>query len=278
MDLLCQAPGAAWERELSWFDASAPVALSDDGSQLLFNDHGDATPTGGSFFVRKTDGSPAARLGDGEAQDFSADGKWVLTLRREPSTALVLVPTGTGSPRPIDRANFETIRGAALFPDGKRILVLANLPGQQDRLLYVQEIPSGKPRALPEKGLSWSGQPISPDGKTIAAFRDWAEDLFLVPVDGSQARMIRDTKGLDPIRWSADGRFLYAAETGKIPIRILRIEVATGRRELWKELAPAQGAAPYNSTNIVMTPDAKAYAYGFARAATSDLYLVEGLK
>jgi eukaryotic-like serine/threonine-protein kinase len=275
-DLLCQAPGAARERELSWFDGSAAVALSDDGKQLLFNENGDAASKDGAFFVRRTDGSPAVKLGDGDAYDFSPDGKWVLARRREPTAGLLLVPTGTGSPRPIDRADF-TIRTAALFPDGKRVLVLAHRPGQ-DRLVYVQEIPSGKPRALPGKGFSWRGQPISPDGKTIVVIRDWTEDLFLLPVDGGQPRTIPDTKSLDPIRWSADGRFLYAAEAGKIPIRILRIDVATGRREEWKELVPAQGAAAYDSNKIVLTPDAKAYAYGFSRASTSDLYLVEGLR
>ena len=215
-DLLCRAPGAATERELSWFDASHPVALSDDGAQLLFNEEGDAASKDGAFFVRKTDGSPAVKLGDGDAYDFSPDGKWALARRREAAAALVLVPTGTGSPRPIDRADFETIRGAALFPDGKRILVHADRPGEA-RLLYVQEIPSGKPRALPGKGFSWSGKPISPDGKTIVAFREWTEDLFLLPVDGGKEQAIPDTKSLDPITWSPDGRFIYAVENGKDP-------------------------------------------------------------
>jgi eukaryotic-like serine/threonine-protein kinase len=277
VDLLCLAPGASRERDLSWFDSSNPVALSSDGSLLLFNEYGAAAGKQGAFFVRGTDGGSAARLGEGDAQDLSPDGKWALVLRRDSSAGLMLVPTGTGSPRSIERSQFETVRGGALFPDGNKILVTASRPGG-DRLIWVQDISSGKASALSTKGFGWTGHPISPDGKTVVAFRDWSEDLFLLSVDGGPMRTISDTKSLDPVRWSADGRFLFATEAGKFPLRVLKIDIATGRRELWREFVPAQGAAVFNSTNVVITPDAKAYAYGFTRAATSDLYLVEGLR
>jgi eukaryotic-like serine/threonine-protein kinase len=276
-DLVCRAPGSERERELSWFDGSIPVALSADGSLLLFNEIGNAARKEGSYFVRKTDGSAAVKLGEGGAFDLSGDGKWALARRRDPSAPLQLIPTGTGSPIVIDRAGFDAIARAVLLPDGKRLLVRASLPGD-DHGIFVQEIPAGKPRGIAGKGFDWSGYPVSPDGKLVVVFRDWAEDLFLIPTDGGQPKPIPDTKSLDPIRWSADGHSLFASETGRIPLRVLKIDVATGRRELWKELVPAQGAAIYNVTGGVLTPDTKAYAYGLARAATSDLYLVEGLK
>ena len=276
-DLLCRAPGATAEKELSWFDASVPVALSDDGNLLLFNETGDALMRERAFFVRRTDGSPAVKVGEGSAHDLSADGRWVLAQSRGSSAPLRLVPTGTGTPREIDRAGLETITQASLFPDGKRVLVRGARP-KEDRSIYVQDIETGKLRAVAGKGFSWSGRPVSPDGKTIVVFRDWTEDLFLVPVDGGEPRTIPNTKSTDPIAWSVDGRFLYLTETGQIPILIDKVEVATGKRERWKELAPAQGAAVFSVTNVVMTPDARAYAYGFGRAATSDLYLVDGLR
>jgi len=96
--------------------------------------------------------------------------------------------------------------------------------------------------------------------------------------EGGEPRTIPDTKSLDPIRWSADGHWIFASESGVVPIRVWKIEAATGKRELWKELVPAQGAAVYNITGVVLAADARAYAYGFARAATSDLYLLEGLQ
>jgi hypothetical protein len=54
-----------------------------------------------------------------------------------------------------------------------------------------------------------------------------------------------------------------------------RIEVATGKREAWKELTPddPEGSA----TAIRLTPDGRYYAYTYRRDE-SDLFLVDGLK
>ena len=60
-------------------------------------------------------------------------------------------------------------------------------------------------------------------------------------------------------------------------MRVDRLDVATGRREPWKELAPADLAGVAGVTNIVLTPDARSYAYTYVRRL-SNLYLVEGLK
>ena len=49
------------------------------------------------FYLRGTDGSPAVKLGEGDAQDLSPDGKWVL-VRQADATKLALVPAGTGVP------------------------------------------------------------------------------------------------------------------------------------------------------------------------------------
>ncbi len=84
------------------------------------------------------------------------------------------------------------------------------------------------------------------------------------------------TRELDVIRWSADGKYLFASPGGE-PGRILRIDVATGRREPWKTLSP-QAAGVINAGWVLMTPDGQHYAYNYYRAATDDLYLVEGLR
>jgi Tol biopolymer transport system component len=167
--------------------------------------------------------------------------------------------------------------GGKIFPDGRRLLVSANEHGKKRRL-YVYETPSGKPRAISPEGFPSYGRPISPDGRWVVAFRDWAEDLFLFSTEGSPSRTIPDTKALDPICWTADGKFLFAKESGSLPVRIVRIEVATGRREPWKELAPAETTGLISVNPILMTPDGRWYVYRYNRAALSDLYLVEGLK
>ena len=63
------------ERELSWFDRSALAGLSDDGTTILINESGDAAGAAGAYYVRRTDGSPAVKLGEGQGIDLSADGR-----------------------------------------------------------------------------------------------------------------------------------------------------------------------------------------------------------
>ena len=67
MEINCLPPGETKERDLSWHDWSAARDLSDDGKTLLFGIGGDAGGMYYSSYLRKTDGSPAFRLGEGWA-------------------------------------------------------------------------------------------------------------------------------------------------------------------------------------------------------------------
>jgi Tol biopolymer transport system component len=271
-------PGETRERDLSWFDGSRPIAMSDDGGLLLFDEIGDAASGSGSHYVRKTDGSPAVNLGPGGALDLSPDGKWVLVRSQDAPKVLTLQPTGTGAPISIDFGAFESVGGGAtFFPDGKRLLVALTEQGKEPGL-YVQDIPSGKPRLITSKRYGTTGRPVSPDGLWVAAYGEWTEDVFLLPTSGGEPRSIPNTKDVDIVRWTADGKALFAVETGSIPARVVRIDVATGRREQWKSLAPPELAGLISISRVLLTQDGKWYAYGSANASISDLYLVEGLK
>ena len=64
-------PGEKAERDLSWFDAGLPVALSPDGKVLLLSEVGEGGGERYSVYLRPTDGSPAIRLGEGNACDLT---------------------------------------------------------------------------------------------------------------------------------------------------------------------------------------------------------------
>ena len=68
----------------------------------------------------------------------------------------------------------------------------------------------------------------------------------------------------------------YVHKQGTFPARITRVEVATGRREVWRELAPADPAG-VTFVRPILTRDARAYVYTYHRYL-SDLYLVSGLR
>jgi hypothetical protein len=83
--------------------------------------------------------------------------------------------------------------------------------------------------------------------------------------------------GEQPIIWSADNLSLYIYQPGELPARVDRLELATGQRVLWRQLMPSDPAGVENIGPILLTPDAKAYVFGYHRML-ADLYLVEGLK
>ncbi|HEY1656961.1 MAG TPA: hypothetical protein VGG14_01335, partial [Candidatus Sulfotelmatobacter sp.] len=91
-----------------------------------------------------------------------------------------------------------------------------------------------------------------------------------VPVNGTEPDEI-------PTGWSADGRSIYVFHFGSVPARVYELELASGKRKLWKELAPSDSAGIDTIRNITLASDANAYVYGYIRTL-SDLYEVEGLK
>jgi hypothetical protein len=274
-------PGGTQERDLSWFDASHATALSRDGGTLLFTDRGgpgslqDAAIA--ASYLRRTDGSPAVRLGDGTAQALSPDGKWVLSLVQGSPSQLMLLPTGPGAPRPIPLGEINCQR-ADLLPDGKAVVIWGSAPGQ-GRRVFVQDLDGRGRRALPDGlHLFWYGSTVSPDGKLVAIAGP-GQKLMLIPIDGGEPRPVPGVESREaPVGWSADQRFLYVfGYPLELPGKIHRIDLATGRRDLWKEIQPRDLAAFAGFSSIAFTPDLKSYAYSVDRYPSA-LYLVEGLK
>jgi hypothetical protein len=76
--------------------------------------------------------------------------------------------------------------------------------------------------------------------------------------------------------WGDNG-ILYVRDPKHMDVtRILRLDTTTGRREVWRELAPPDRAGVVSVGNVALTRDGTAYAYNYARQL-SDLYVVEGL-
>jgi len=269
-------PGETRERELSWLDYSVLGDLSDDGSTILFDE--ESGSMGSSFVVclRRTDGSPLVRLGNGLAEALSPDGKWALTMRPEKGT-YVLLPTHAGMLRELPAHSLRLVpfRRAAWFPDSQRIAFVAASPGHAGRV-WVQDLGGAAPRFVTPEGFSfWHVRPISPDGRYLfASSADRGTMIF--PVEGGPPRPVAGLALPDaPIRWSADGRHLFVRNAA-IPMHISLLDLQTGRKAPWKDIAPPDlaGAAP--PIAVWLSADGQAYAYTLQRTL-SDLYLVEGL-
>jgi Tol biopolymer transport system component len=269
-------PGADTERDLSWLDLSLMTDLSADGKTALISEEGDGGGESYAVYLRKTDGAPAVRLGDGMALSLSPDGKWVLTTQRVAPEQLILLPTGAGEPRVLPRGPLETFHiMAGWFPDAQKVAFVANEKGRAARI-YVQDVNGGLPRPfLPEGFRLPLGRPVSPDGKNIVVI-DSAERPWLYPVDGGAGQPIPGLgAGDNPSGWSADGRFLYVYNRHGIPT-VYRLEVSSGRKELWKQIRPADTAGFVPFFYVQVTPDGKSYAYTYSRIL-ANLFLADGL-
>jgi Tol biopolymer transport system component len=135
--LLAHPRGSAQETDLYWHDFSKLQDLSPDGQQILFSEGGDATTTDFLAFTRKTDGSPAVRLGDGYPTAFSPDGQWAMVNTRTQPAQLLALPLHAGESHPLTNDTIHHMYGRWL-PDGKRIVFVGAEPGHRPRY-YVQE-------------------------------------------------------------------------------------------------------------------------------------------
>ncbi|HKD16944.1 MAG TPA: protein kinase [Thermoanaerobaculia bacterium] len=272
-EILALPPGETKERDLTWLDWSVPATISRDGKTILFFESGEGGGAGYSVYIRKTDGSPAVRLGEGSAQDLSPDGEWALAIVHSASDPqLAAYPTGAGEPRLYSKDGIAVF-GAGFSPDGKQIFFTGNEAGHGPRV-YVRGFTEGKPRALTPEG--YVGYLIAPDGKA-GVVRGPDRKYYIYPFGGGEPTAVPGYEigdGMD--QYSADGRFLYIHRTGEVPINVQRLELATGRRGPWRTLMPSDGAG-VSALTPVITPDGSGYALSYVRTL-SDLYLVEGLK
>ena len=267
--------GEAKERDLSWLDYSYPADISADGKTLLFDEEGEGGGWKYSVYLRRTDGSPAVRLGEGQAVALSPDQKWVISAGVDSPAQFTLLPTGPGDAKPLTRDDINHNWGR-WFGDGKRFLFSGNDRGRGVRL-YVEDVAGGKPIPISPEGTRATWFAISPDGLMVAAIGPDQEG-YLYPVAGGKPHPIPDlAPGEEPISWNEDGRSLYIYQPGELPARIRRLDLTSGRKTLFQQLMPSDPAGVNHIGPIVLTPDGKTYVYGYHRTL-SDLYLAEGLK
>ena len=269
-----RGPSATKEEDLSWLDWSAPTDLSPDGKTLLFLESGEGGGENYSVYIRQTDGSPAVRLGDGAAYALSPDQKWVIAGSVRSPLESSLLPTGAGESRKLAHGGVTLVR-ARWLPDGKRFVFLGNEKDHGVRL-WAQSVDGGNPVAISPEGTRATQWAVSPDGKTVAAAQSDGKG-YLFPVDGGEARTIPGfPEGYIPVGWTNDGKSVFVYTPGELPARVYGLDIATGQKQVWKELMPADGAGITDMGPILITPDGKSYVYEYGRTL-SDLYLVEGI-
>jgi DNA-binding winged helix-turn-helix (wHTH) protein/Tol biopolymer transport system component len=268
--------GESEPRELSWEDWSMVADISPDGKRILFGAEGENSGFSYQVGSRPTDGSAGVILGAGAAQSLSPNGQWALSIMPSPNDQIVLLPTGTGSAKTLERGSIDHYghTGAKWFPDGSQIVFVGFEAGHGPRC-YVQSVETGRPRPFTPDGMVLCS--VSPAGNVLAITRDSRALLYNSQSSERPYKELKLEKGEMPIGWTPDGKFLYLFRNASVPATITRFEVATGRRSLWKRVPLPPARTGLKCEEVVITPDGRSFAYTYSNQS-SDLYLVLGLK
>jgi Tol biopolymer transport system component len=271
-----QLAGEDRQRDLSWLDWGTVRDVSPDGKMVLFEESGEGGGAGYSVYVRGLDGSPAIRLGEGGAQTFLPDGKSVLAIAHPTTETRVLIyPIGAGESRTLPTPGLSVDRALA-HPDGRRVLLQAREQGRGTRL-YLQDLAGGHARPFTPEGYRTLGiEALSSDGTAVMTVGP-DRKVYLYRLAGSEpipAPGLTNDDGV--VAWAADARSVFVAHRDR-PLRVSRVDLETGKRELVRELMPSDAAGVTGVGPVHVLPDGKSWVFGYVRIL-SDLHVVEGLK
>jgi len=225
-----------------------------------------------ALMLRNVDGSPPAKLGDGNPGEISPDGRWV-TATLFSSGRCVAYPTGAGAMVPIDPGPLQACQNAIWFPDGKSLLITGNEPGKPKRA-FRATFPGGKPEALLPEGLDPQG--ISRSGLRVLV-RDASRSWLLFEIGGAASTV----KGLLPddsfIEWGADERTVIMADARSIPALPHQVSLDTGVRRKLGEIGPADRAGLTSVVPLAYRDGGRQYVYSYVRRV-STLYVLNAVR
>jgi len=249
--------------------------ISADGTMLAITDqNGENYAT----FLRRADGSPPVRLGEGDGYDISPDGKWALSLTPEAVPRLLLHPTGPGTTRELPNPERIVIGTARWLPGTRRIAVFGGV-AKGPRRGYLLDIDGAAPRPFTEPGIDateFDGVPASPDGTRVVA-QDTHGVSAVYRTDGGPPEPVPGLDPVDvPLEFCDDGHSLFVGRREGVAWRVVKLDLVSGRSAPWTEIRPAESAGMRLSA-IYITPNGRYWVHSYSRLLT-DLLSVEGLR
>ncbi len=259
------------DRDLSWMDFSVIRDISADGTTLLFDESGEGGRETYGVYIRRTDGSPAVRLGQGLAQRFSPDGKWALAIRLTPPAQIFAYPIGSGQPRQITHDAIAHT-AAAWMPDGKRVVFIGYEPNHGSRV-YVQDLNGGAPQPVTPEGVRLPLL-ICPDGTKVSV-RAGDGTVTIFPLSGGAGIVLPEIdRGEVPFLWTEDGNALLFFRRVGAPAPVFRIDIRTHKIDRVKEIPVP--STPHGIWTLRFSLDGRTYDSCFTD--TGDLYLIDGIR
>jgi len=264
--------GEAGQRNLSWLDWSRVADVSADGRIVLFEESGVGAGSQYQIYVHRLDDRRTVRVGDGRAMALTRDGKSVLALGTDERSRFRLLPLTEGHAVELPATGLE-YQWARFFPDGERLLALANEPGRPLRL-FVQRL-DGKPFPITPP-IVVRNVAISPDGSRVALLAANGKLMIYPTAENGAPRTISTSDSLGPLLWTSDD-WLYVQHVGgytEIPTRISRLHLPSGRLEPWREIAPIDRLGVNAITKVMLSEDMRTVIFNYRRVL-SELFVAE---
>jgi hypothetical protein len=265
-------------RDYSWWRASFVTGISHDGA-LYSGDGAMSLEKGGSAaFFRRAGGSAPVRLGAGFSAGVSPDGRWVfLTPSSGRGTRLEAVPTGPGEPRDFDFGPVEALvsgtRVLSFSADGTILAFTGSSAGSDLRGFVLDWKAGGAARAVTPEGVD--EVLLSPDGRSMAGVVR-GKGVWTFPIAPADGRPVAGTRIGDlPVAWESSSRALFVWDR-EIPLRVFRVDLATGARTLALEVSPRDPSGVLYG-HVRFTPDLAHFLFRFRRH-TSYLAVVKGVR
>jgi eukaryotic-like serine/threonine-protein kinase len=265
------------ERDLTWFDDTWDRYISDDGQWIIFSSELGSNSTNYSVFARKTDGSPAVRLADGDSMALSPDGKSALAYLPGDDQTLLLIPLGAGETKTLKSEKLHYGVGPALWmPGGKNLLVSAQERGHGIRA-YLQPVDGSVPKPVTPEGFT--AELVAPDSRRFLAYDFKNNSLAVFALDGSKPRALPPfPEGDRAVTWLQDGRnVIFRSGNGTFPITTYQFDIDNGAKQPWKQFPSADKVGLLVVNGFRVTPDTKHYLRGDLHVL-STLFVVNGLK
>ena len=253
--------GATKERDLSWLDYSYPADLSADGKTLLFDEegigggvqYGDVQDLTYAVYIRNTDGTPAIRLGEGGANCPLAGSE----VGHHRHANFARSNSACCRPARVKLSRSPTIRSTISGSDGFPTASVSSFPATNQGAgcgSTYRIFPEENPRRFRPKASTPRTLPFLPTAKSWSASAPIKKATYF-PRRAATPRVVKGMEAGDlPINWSQDGRSIYLYRTGEVPAKVYRLELATGKKTVWKEIAPLDPTGVSTIGPILMTP------------------------
>jgi Tol biopolymer transport system component len=263
------SPASAPEHDVSVLGYGNDGSLSADGKMIAFTEMGPNSPLDYAVFFRRLDGTAAVEIGEGNTMGLSPDGKFAVALLPSQPNKLRILPTGAGEPRTFDVAPVKVDRDHISWMPGAREFVFLGTEGEGPPHPYRMSLDGGSARPLTNQSGAHFWNRVSPDGKFVieAPFEgsNWHAEKEIVDLATGQVRPAAILEGDSPVTWDQDGRHVFVARAGDNEAAILRVDVFTGQRQLWKQIRPEDPAGLLFMSHFYVTPSGNAYTYSAGR-------------